>query len=225
MAKLPAIIELIAKHDSKSAATISNYARVLRDAGILPTGKRGRGAPDMHATEVADLVIGLAGASDAVGAPYAVEILRNAKLLPKIVLKHDGIVDAVEELKHWSIAESCEDFGMLLASLLSDEPRRDDVVIDPDGRWFCITNMKVTINEVVPGLDFGSAEVMLDDGNQWVRLHFQTPEIPDLVNREKGDQELIGLNATWARSTCIDYSFFVDASVCINGGYRNKFEE
>lgn len=225
MAKLPAIIDLIAKHDTRSVPTITNYARVLREAGYLPKGKRGRGAPDLHPLEVADLVIGLAGASDAVDAPYAVEILREAKLNPKIELEHEGIVDAGHELKHWSIAEACEDFGSLLASLLSDEPRRDVVEVDPNGDWFCITNMSVTINEVVPRLGFGSAEVFLDDGNQWVRLTFMTPDLPDLVNHKDDGRVLIGLNAPWARSTRIDYSFFVDASVCINGGHRNQIEQ
>ncbi|MDH2327836.1 hypothetical protein QCN27_13275 [Cereibacter sp. SYSU M97828] len=225
MAKLPAIIDLIVKHDTKSVATISNYARVLRDAGILPKGKRGRGAPDLHPTEIADLVMGVAGAGDAVDAPHAVEMLRGAKLLPKIELEHEGIVDADHELRHWSIADCCEDFGMLLASLLSDEPRRDDVQEYPNGDWFCITNMTVTINEVVPRRDFGCAEVFLDDGNQWVKLTFMTPRTPDLSNQEDDDQEPIGLGASWSRSTHIDYSFFVDASVCINGGYRNQIEQ
>ncbi|MTD99853.1 hypothetical protein GIY56_06110 [Paracoccus sp. YIM 132242] len=224
MAKLPAIIELIAKHDTRSVATITNYARVLRDAGVLPKGKRGRGAPEMHQTDVADLILGLAGAGDAVNAPHAVELLRGAKLQPKAELEHDGIVDVHDELAHWSIKDFCEDFGFLLASLLVDEPYRDDVLIDDAGEWIGVTNMTVTIDEVVPDLAFASATVMLDDGNQWVRLSFATPNIEEVSVPDNPSRELIGLNATWARSTRIDYSFFVAASVCINGGHRGGFE-
>lgn len=223
MAKLPAIIELISQHDTRTLATITNYARVLRDAGVLPKGKRGRGAPEMHQTEVADLVIGLAGASDAVDAPYAVRILKNAKLYPQAELQGEGAVDAQAELKRWSISEQCEDFGFLLASLLVDEPGRHDAQIDDDGNVTGLTRMTVTINEVIPSIPVGTAEVFLDDGKQWVKLFFETPELPSEDAHLEG-RVWSGNNATWSRSTSIDHSFFVSMSVCINGGYRGDIE-
>ncbi|NDV53925.1 hypothetical protein [Salipiger sp. PrR003] len=213
MAKLPAIIDLISKHDTRSVATISNYARVLRDHGLLPKGKRGRGAPDIHPLEVADLVLGLAGAFDAVNAPHATRVLRAAKLAH--IRRHNGDVeDAMSELRHWTIAESCEDFGFLLASILTDEPRRNDSSPDIPG----VMNMHVTIHEVEPGKAYGSAEVYLDNGEHSFFLHFQTHSTEEEFRQLIAELGSDGFaSKAWSRSTSINIDFFYDASRCLLG--------
>ncbi|PZO63218.1 MAG: hypothetical protein DI498_13840 [Paracoccus denitrificans] len=214
MAKLPAIIDLIAKHDTRSVPTITNYARVLREAGYLPKGKRGRGAPDLHPLEVANLVIGLAGASDAVDAPHAVEVLKSAKLNPNLHLDGGNLALAKDELPHWSFHEQTESFGSFLASLLLEEPRRDDCPDDMVG----VTNMSVTINEVARDAIFGSVEAYLDDGNQGFTIGFQSHHREDVERalEEHGPEAFAG--RSWGRSTWIGYNFFVDMSELLLGG-------
>lgn len=218
MARLPAIIDLIAKHDTRSVATINNYARVLREAGVLPKGKRGRGAPDLHPLEVADLVLGLAGASDAVDAPHAVAVLKNMKVSPFVHRDGGDLVRVEEELSHWTVNEHCEDFGAFLASLLVDLPCRDDNPGDLPG----VTNMSVTIGEVARDAIFGGTEVYLDDGNQGFTLNFQShrPEDVESVIKDYGPDAFA--RRSWGRSTSIDYDFFVDMSELLNGSLRDS---
>ena len=46
MAKLPALVDALAAADYRSRATIDQIARVVREAGYIPTTKRGSGAAD-----------------------------------------------------------------------------------------------------------------------------------------------------------------------------------
>lgn len=211
MARLPAIIEILAKHDSRSAATITNYARVLREAGYLPKGKRGRGAAHLKPTEVADLVIGLAAASDAVVAPRAVQILENAALKDMGWWEGalDGPVEIESYLSEWSVKEMSHDLKSLIASLLYDAPTR--LV---DGIECPATNITVQFDEVPPDSDLCSVYITLDDGNEYLTFGYSTsPSIEDAMAAISGDS--LG-HKTWSRQTTISYSFFAAISQELN---------
>lgn len=217
MARLPAIIDLIAKHDTRSVATINNYARVLRAAGVLSKGKRGRGAPHLTTSEAADLILALAGASDAVGAPHAVSALRQAVLAPKARKQGDELVDAHEALAEWSVSAYGKSFGDVLEAMIDGEPIRED----NDGSLPGVTNMSVTISEVTPGVRFASAEAMLDDGNESVTFNFQVAPTKDDIEKWKQttpDQDPLLLGLSWSRSTSIDLYFFADLAECLSSG-------
>lgn len=76
MATLPNLIDVIAKIDGRDHATLDHMARLIRDAGFIAKGKRGRGAIDMTARDAANLLLGLNGAEAPGDAPAAVSRLR-----------------------------------------------------------------------------------------------------------------------------------------------------
>ncbi|HEX4196219.1 MAG TPA: hypothetical protein VHZ26_02130 [Caulobacteraceae bacterium] len=72
MARLPALIDDLAKHDPRGRATVEHVARVVREAGLIQTTKRGRGAADMTVSDAAALLIGLCCTEVPKDAPDAV---------------------------------------------------------------------------------------------------------------------------------------------------------
>ena len=217
MARLPAIIDLIAKHDTRSVATINNYARVLREAGVLSKGKRGRGAPHLTTSEAADLILGLAGASDAVGAPHAVSALRQAVLEPKATKRGGDLVDAHKALAEWTVGTYGENFGKVLEAIIAGEPTR----LDNDGSLPGVFDMSVTISEVTPGVRFASAEVMLDEGEESVTFSFKVAPTEDDIEKWKQsspDYDPLRLGLSWSRSTTIYPYFFADLGACLSAG-------
>lgn len=81
MAKLPALISVIGKYDPRGEATVENHARKLRAGGIMTTGKRGVGAPEMTSTDAVNLLLSMVSRR-ADEAASTVEALRNAKIEP-----------------------------------------------------------------------------------------------------------------------------------------------
>ena len=59
MARLPALIDDLAAHDPRGRPTVELIARNIREAGLITTTKRGRGAAEMTARDAAALLIGL----------------------------------------------------------------------------------------------------------------------------------------------------------------------
>ena len=57
MIRLPALITEYARLDGRPRSTIAWYARLAREAGELPTTKRGRGAAQMGVREAVNLVL------------------------------------------------------------------------------------------------------------------------------------------------------------------------
>lgn len=64
MTRLPGLVSALAVADNREQATLDHIARVIREAGMIPTTKRGVGASSMTAREAALLLIG-ANASEA----------------------------------------------------------------------------------------------------------------------------------------------------------------
>jgi hypothetical protein len=80
MAKLPALISALAACDSRDHATIEHIARVVREAGYIPTTKRGSGASDMSAREAVNLFLGANGCDAPKDAPLAIDRFRSLRL-------------------------------------------------------------------------------------------------------------------------------------------------
>lgn len=59
MARLPALVDTISRIDGRPRGAIDNVARVVREAGLIQTTKRGLGAAPMTAVDAAWLLIGL----------------------------------------------------------------------------------------------------------------------------------------------------------------------
>lgn len=76
MATLPALVDAIAKVDGRERKTLEHTARLVREAGFIPTGKRGGGAAEMDFTAAANLLIGLNGAETPKEAVSAISVIR-----------------------------------------------------------------------------------------------------------------------------------------------------
>ncbi len=77
MAKLPALVDAITEVDGRERPTIEHVARVIREAGYVPTTKRGSGAADMTAREAANLLLALNGADAPKDGPVAIDRFRS----------------------------------------------------------------------------------------------------------------------------------------------------
>ncbi|MCM5558079.1 hypothetical protein [Pleomorphomonas sp. JP5] len=76
MAKLPALVTALTEVDGRDRPTIDHYARTIREAGFIPTGKRGVGAAEMDVRAAANLLIALNCGSDAKQAAERVAFFR-----------------------------------------------------------------------------------------------------------------------------------------------------
>lgn len=79
MATLPNLVEAIACCDGRDRSTLDQFARVIREAGYVQTGKRGRGAADMTPSDAVSLLLGMNGADTPSGGPEAVRRFRSLR--------------------------------------------------------------------------------------------------------------------------------------------------
>lgn len=102
MARLPALIDALATCDERPRGAIDHVARTLREAGLIQTTKRGRGAAEMTARDAAALVLGLYGLADASpNAIVQVQVLADLKRSSKATRngspsgEHDPLPDVL----------------------------------------------------------------------------------------------------------------------------------
>ena len=121
--KLPGLVRLLAEDDERGESTIAHIARVVREAGHLPTTKRGRGASDMGVSAAANLLIGAHATDLPAKAGEAVETFR--KLQPMPFPGRHGL--NIEQSKWWSGLVHSATFGEALERLLaqSETDRKD----------------------------------------------------------------------------------------------------
>jgi len=102
MARLPALIDALTLCDDRPRGTIDHIARTMREAGLIQTTKRGRGAAEMTARDAAALVLGLYGLADA--SPDAIaqgQVLADLKRFGRATRKgspigeHDPLPDVL----------------------------------------------------------------------------------------------------------------------------------
>lgn len=80
MAKLPALVSALAEVDGRDRATLDHIARVIREAGYIPTTKRGSGAAEMTAREAVNLLLAANGADVPKDGPIAIDRFRSLRL-------------------------------------------------------------------------------------------------------------------------------------------------
>lgn len=76
MATLPKLVDALVVVDGRERATIEYTARVVREAGFMPTLKRGGGAAEMDSLAAANLLIALNAADAPKNAATAVSVVR-----------------------------------------------------------------------------------------------------------------------------------------------------
>lgn len=59
MARLPQLVEVLGKYDTRGTPAIEHIGRLIRQAGYIQTSKRGRGASEMTAADAAALILGV----------------------------------------------------------------------------------------------------------------------------------------------------------------------
>lgn len=79
MAKLPALITAIAEVDGRDRKSVEHIGRTIREAGYIPTGKRGSGAAEMTAREAANFIIALNGADTPKDGPITIDRFRSLR--------------------------------------------------------------------------------------------------------------------------------------------------
>ena len=82
MVRLPALITEYARLDGRPRSTIAWYARLAREAGKLPTTKRGLGAAHMGIREAVNLILACNGVEDPKQGADAVDRIRSYKGFP-----------------------------------------------------------------------------------------------------------------------------------------------
>lgn len=126
MAKLPALISALDLTSQRERSTIEHIARVIREAGFIPTTKRGPGASDMGAREAANLLLAVAGSDLPKDAPIAVDSLRSLERLGRSY-PDDGIPEV------FAGVHAATDFGTAVEALIDNAAR-----ISAFGRDFII---------------------------------------------------------------------------------------
>ncbi|WAC25757.1 hypothetical protein [Ancylobacter sp. SL191] len=130
MAKLPALVDALAQHDPRGLAAVNHYARIVREAGFLPTTKRGNGASDMGEREVVNLLLGLAEVTNAQKAPRAIKVLRDAKLVGPL----PDHPDPIERLAGFELEGHLESLGDFLECLVRNVSDGGYVLASEDAR-------------------------------------------------------------------------------------------
>lgn len=78
MARLPALVDTVAGIDDRPRGAVDHVARAVREAGLIQTTRRGRGAAEMTARDAAALTLGFYGAIQPAQAAVAADELTNA---------------------------------------------------------------------------------------------------------------------------------------------------
>lgn len=77
MARLPALVSALHEVDGRERVTLEHIARVVREAGLIVTTKRGSGASPMSVRDAANLLIGANGCDAPKDAALAVQRFRT----------------------------------------------------------------------------------------------------------------------------------------------------
>ncbi len=96
MVRLPALITEYAKLDGRPRSKIAWYARLAREAGKLPTSKRGRGASEMGVREAVNLILACNCAEDPKEGANVIEKYRSYEVYAEIIGSQLDLVLALE---------------------------------------------------------------------------------------------------------------------------------
>jgi hypothetical protein len=114
MAKLPALVSTLAKHDERDRSSLNHVARVIREEGYIPTTKRGIGAAGMTTEAAVNLFLGLNGCESSKEAPLAIARFRSLRLDES----------SLKDMDHDTLRKvaSAENFGIALEHLVDGSP-------------------------------------------------------------------------------------------------------
>lgn len=114
MATLPQTISALESVAGRDHATLTQYGRIIREAGLLPRGKRGGGAPQMTPENIAMLMLGVYFSDAPKDAALTAERLRSYKVAN--VESSESYAAVFAELGE------CRHFGEALAALIAIQP-------------------------------------------------------------------------------------------------------
>lgn len=127
MAKLPALVSALAECDERDRATLDHIARVIREAGLIPTTKRGGGASEMTVREAANLLIAANASESPKEAAMAVAHYRSLEgqdISPGVYDEKDGVYTRRDHEEGGIFARITEaaNFGEALETLIDGVP-------------------------------------------------------------------------------------------------------
>ncbi len=143
MATLPALVKAITEVDGRDHKTIEHTARLIREAGYIPTGKRGGGAAEMDFIAAANLLIGLNGADSPKDAEWAIGVIRF--LRGRGFSDNESLPDIFREVG------SADTFGEALALLIQGAPELVAIGKDFIDRAYHEKSRKFEFSEMLRG--------------------------------------------------------------------------
>lgn len=160
MAKLPKLIEKIAKYDPRGVSAVENLTRELRKAGLISRGKRGVGAPNITASDIANTLFGLV-CRFSKDAPEAVTRLRQSMQIGV----HEDELDPLDLFKGTSVYDNCTDSkGFVRAGPFLDA--LIDTLANANGSNATLTSLLLGLRIEVfdPFSGFGGLNVLINHG-------------------------------------------------------------
>lgn len=82
MARLPALVDALAEVDLRGHASLNHIARLVRDAGLITSTKRGAGGANMKYEDAATLLMAACGDINPLGAVSAAQRLQELEPVP-----------------------------------------------------------------------------------------------------------------------------------------------
>jgi hypothetical protein len=124
MAKLPSLVTALAEVDGRDRKSVEHIGRTIREAGYIPTSKRGSGAAEMSVREAANFIIALNGADTPKDGPVAIDRFRSLRqwfqgTSDDIKAQLDSFDTAPEAVQN---ASDCRVFGEALEALIEGVP-------------------------------------------------------------------------------------------------------
>ena len=157
MVRLPALITEYAKLDGRPRSTIAWYARLAREAGKLPTTKRGLGASHMGVREAVNLILACNGAEDPKEGAGAVDRFRSCK---GVSYDLEDIED--EEMREIGLQST---FGQALEELIRQTP----YLFGTFDEGLSLTHPTLSINERFHIVKTSPC-VKIEDGSAWISI-------------------------------------------------------
>ena len=177
--RLPALISEYARLDGRSRNTIAWYARNAREAGKMPTTKRGRGAAYMGVREAVNLILACNCAEDPKEGANAIERFRSYEPF----VYNDILYNDIRGKEELDKIENCDireiglerDLGKALEKLIHLTPRLFETLDETLKYWRPERSVKERFIEITASyeirltLDKYSATISLSEEPFYVR--------------------------------------------------------
>lgn len=138
MNTLPKLVSALPEVDGREKKTIEHIGRLIREAGFLPKGKSGAGAPIMTSKEVANLIIALNGTNNPKDAPIEISRFRSLKQYFQgnaRTMIEDFYDPKGDYPKPISLAMESKTFGLALEAVVDGVPELYQHFFDQCGKY------------------------------------------------------------------------------------------